>query len=56
MAEKRDPPTIAPERERAEALRSERLAAAMRANLQRRKARQRGQASAAPGAEPVEDG
>ena len=49
-------PTVTPERERAEALRRERLAEAMRANLQRRKAQQRGRVPPAPDAEPVEDG
>ena len=49
-------PKVTPERDRAEALRRERLAEAMRANLQRRKAQQRGRVPPAPDAEPVEDG
>jgi hypothetical protein len=56
MAENRKEPAITPERERAEAMRRERLAEAMRANLQRRKAQQRGRLPPAPRAEPVEDG
>ena len=49
MAEKREGPTVTPERDRAEALRRERLAEAMRANLQRRKAQQRGRDAAGAG-------
>ena len=56
MAKKREGPKLTPERDREEALRRERLAEAMRANLQRRKAQQRGRVPPAPDAQPVEDG
>ncbi len=56
MAEDRKDPSITPERARTEALRRERQAQAMRANLQRRKAQQRGREAPASDAEPVEDG
>lgn len=56
MADKREGSPTTPERERADAARRERLADAMRANLKRRKAQQRGREPRAAGAEPVEDG
>jgi hypothetical protein len=55
MVERRERPGTTPRGERAEAVRRERQAEAMRANLLRRKAQQRARAGEAPGAEPVED-
>jgi hypothetical protein len=56
VAEDREPEPQPADRTRADARRRERLAEAMRANLKRRKAQQRGREPAARDGEPVEEG